>query len=120
MVITAALIGAPLRYLTDRAIQTRHHTVFPWGTFTVNLAACVGLGFLTGAATATAVPAALQYLIGPGLCATLSTYSTFSYETLRLAQTGAKFFAAANAIVSVLAGLAAALLGSALAHTVLA
>lgn len=30
-----AAIGAPLRYLTDRAIQARHDTVFPWGTFTV-------------------------------------------------------------------------------------
>jgi CrcB protein len=69
------------------------------------------LGFLTGAATATAVPSALQHLVGPGLCATLSTYSTFSFETVRLAETGAKPSAAANVVLSVGAGLAAAFLG---------
>lgn len=116
MVIVGAIIGAPLRYLTDRAIQARHDTVFPWGTLSVNIAACAGLGFLTGAAT---VPQAVQHLAGPGLCATLSTYSTFSFETLRLAETGAKFFAAANAIASVIAGLGMAYLGTALAQTLL-
>lgn len=119
LVIAGAVVGAPLRYLTDRAVQARHGSVFPWGTFVVNLAACVGLGFLTGAATATTVPSAVQHLIGPGLCATLSTYSTFSFETVRLAETGARLFAAANAIVSVLAGLGAALLAGALAKALL-
>ncbi|MEU5757037.1 CrcB family protein [Streptomyces sp. NPDC047829] len=120
MVIAGAIVGAPLRYLTDRAIQARHDTVFPWGTFSVNIAACAGLGFLTAAATATTVPAALQHLIGPGLCATLSTYSTFSFESLRLAETGAKYFAAANALISIAAGLGTAYLTTALATALLA
>ncbi|MEU6674167.1 CrcB family protein [Streptomyces sp. NPDC046925] len=120
MVISGAIVGAPLRYLTDRAVQARHDTAFPWGTFGVNIAACAGLGFLTGAATATTVPTALQHLIGPGLCATLSTYSTFSFESLRLAETGAKYLAAVNAFVSVSAGLGAAYLAAALASRALA
>ncbi|MFJ6727091.1 fluoride efflux transporter FluC [Streptomyces sp. NPDC091281] len=119
MVIAGAVVGAPLRYLTDRAVQARHDTVFPWGTFTVNMAACAGLGLLTGAAAATTVPAALQHLVGTGLCATLSTYSTFSFESLRLAEGGAKYFAAANAVVSVAAGLGTAYLGAALATALL-
>ncbi len=118
MVIAGALVGAPLRYLTDRAVQARHDTGFPWGTFTVNVVACTVLGFLTGATTATTVPQPLQHLIGPGLCATLSTYSTFSYETLRLAETGARLSAAANVIASVLAGLGAAYLGTTVAQAV--
>ncbi|WP_329459927.1 fluoride efflux transporter FluC [Streptomyces sp. NBC_01497] len=118
MVITGAIVGAPLRYLTDRAVQARHDTVFPWGTFTVNIAACAALGFLTGAATATTVPQAVQHLIGPGLCATLSTYSTFSFESLRLAETGSRYFAIANAGVSIVAGLGAAYVGAALAQAV--
>ncbi|MBK1787459.1 hypothetical protein JHE00_24305 [Prauserella sp. ASG 168] len=48
----------------------------------------------------------------------MSTCSTFSFETVRLAQTGAKVLAAANAVVSVLAGLGAAILGDALARGV--
>ncbi|MFD7918778.1 fluoride efflux transporter FluC [Streptomyces sp. NPDC059740] len=119
MVVVGALLGAPLRYLTDRAVQARHDTVFPWGTFSANLAACAGFGFLTGAATAATVPQALQHLVGPGLCATLSTYSTFSFETLRLAATRARFFAAANAVVSVVAGLGTAYLATALARALL-
>jgi fluoride exporter len=118
MVIAGALAGAPLRYLIDRAVRARHESAFPWGTFVVNVAACTGLGFLTGAAATVSVPVALQHLVGPGLCATLSTYSTFSFETVRLAGTGAGFPAAANAIFSVLAGLAAAFLGSGLARAV--
>jgi CrcB protein len=115
MVIIGAVVGAPLRYLTDRAVQARHGGVFPWGTLVVNLTACAGLGLLTGAATASTVPAAIQHSIGPGLCAALSTYSTFSFETVRLAETGARLLAAANVVVSVVAGLAAAFLGGALA-----
>ncbi|GAA2260431.1 putative fluoride ion transporter CrcB 2 [Streptomyces ruber] len=115
MVIAGALVGAPLRYLTDRAVQARHDSALPWGTFTVNLAACAGLGLLTGAATAATVPSALHHFVGPGLCATLSTYSTFSYETVRLAGTGARFHAAVNAVAGVVAGLAAAFLGGELA-----
>lgn len=116
MVVLGALIGAPVRYLTDRAVQARHDTVYPWGTFTANICACAGLGLITGAAAATAVPAALQSFIGPGLCATVSTYSTFSWETLRLTETGARFFAAANLCVSLLAGLGTAYVGTALAE----
>ncbi|MFF8669749.1 fluoride efflux transporter FluC [Streptomyces sp. NPDC015242] len=116
MVVLGALAGAPLRYLTDRAVQARHDSAFPWGTLVVNLVACTVLGFLTGAVTATTVPPALQHLVGPGLCATLSTYSTFSFETVRLAGTGARLFAAANAVVSVAGGLAAAFLAGAAAE----
>jgi CrcB protein len=119
MVILGALIGAPLRYLIDRTVQARLGTAFPWGTFTVNLLACVTLGLLAGASTATTVPAALQHLIGPGLCATLSTYSTFSAETIRLTETGATLLAIANALGSVLAGLAALSLSSHLAIALL-
>lgn len=114
-VIAGALIGAPLRYLIDRAVAARFGTVFPWGTLAVNLIACVGLGFLTGLVAVTTVPAAFQALIGPGLCATLSTYSTFSHETVSLARRGARLLSVANAVLSVLAGLAAAVLGTTLA-----
>ena len=111
LVIIGAAVGAPLRYLTDRAVQLRHDTVFPWGTLVVNVTGCLILGLLTGAASAGQVSGHLQLLIGTGLCGALSTYSTFSYETLRLTETGAAFYAAANVIVSVTAGLGAAFAG---------
>jgi len=115
LVVAGAMVGAPLRYLTDRAVQARHDSVFPWGTFVVNVAGCVILGLLTGAATAGAGGSRLQLLLGTGLCGALTTYSTFSFETLRLAQDGARSYAVLNAAASVAAGLTAAFAGVSLA-----
>ncbi|MET9877752.1 fluoride efflux transporter CrcB [Actinacidiphila glaucinigra] len=118
LVIAGAVVGAPLRYLTDRAVQARHDTVFPWGTFTVNAVGCLVLGLLAGAVTYGAAPHSVQLLVGTGFCGALTTYSTFSYETLRLAETGARFFAVANVVASVVAGIGAAFTGAALAQAI--
>lgn len=113
LVAVGAAIGAPLRYLTDRAVQARHDGVFPWGTFTVNIAGSLILGAVTGAVAAGA-STGLQLLLGTGLCGALTTYSTFSYESLRLAEGGARLYAALNVAGSVAAGVAAAFAGAAL------
>ncbi|MFF7366842.1 fluoride efflux transporter CrcB [Streptomyces tricolor] len=118
LVIAGAVVGAPLRYLTDRAVQARHDSLFPWGTFVVNMAGCLVLGLLTGAVSAGAAGPHLQLLVGTGLCGALTTYSTFSYETLRLAEAGSGLYAALNIAASVLAGLAAAFTGVSLAGAV--
>ncbi|MGW3569933.1 fluoride efflux transporter CrcB [Streptomyces sp. NPDC000941] len=118
LVVVGAMVGAPLRYLTDRAVQTRHDSVFPWGTFTVNASGCLVLGLLTGAVTAGAASSQLQLLLGTGFCGALTTYSTFSYETLRLAEDGARLFAVANVVMSVAVGLGAAFAGAALARAI--
>lgn len=112
LVALGAALGAPLRYLTDRAVQGRHDTVFPWGTLTVNISGSTLLGFITGLATNPAITA----LVGIGFCGALTTYSTFSYETLRLAQERAQFFALANVTASIVAGLGAGYCGLALAQ----
>jgi CrcB protein len=114
LVALGAAIGAPLRYLTDRAVQSRHDSVFPWGTLCVNAVGTLLLGFLTGLPANPAVSA----LLGAGLCGALTTYSTFSYETLRLAQQGARFYAAVNVAASVVVGLGAAYFGLAIADAV--
>ncbi|QNE21913.1 fluoride efflux transporter CrcB [Kribbella qitaiheensis] len=116
LVIVGAAIGAPLRYLTDRAVQSRHDSVFPWGTITVNVVGCVVLGIVGGAASTASVPHEVQLLVGTGFCGALTTYSTFSYETLRLIEQDAKFFAAANVVTSIVAGLGGAFLGVAIAQ----
>ncbi|MET7713030.1 fluoride efflux transporter CrcB [Streptomyces sp. NPDC005407] len=116
LVIAGAAIGAPLRFLTDRAVQAKHDSVFPWGTFIVNVVGCLMLGLLTGAVAAGAASSQVQLLIGTGLCGALTTYSTFSYETLRLVEDGAKFYAAVNVIASVVAGLGAVFVGVAFAE----
>lgn len=109
LVALGAAVGAPLRYLVDRFVQQRHDSVFPWGTCTVNIAGSALLGGLAGAGSA--LPANLAALIGTGFCGALTTYSTFGYETVRLAQQRARFLAVANVVVSVVGGIGAALLG---------
>lgn len=112
LVFLGATVGAPLRYLVDRAVQSRHDGHFPWGTLSVNIAGCLLLGALAGAGNA--LPDPVLTLAGTGFCGALTTYSTFSYETLRLAERRAHRHAAANVVVSVAAGLGATLLAYAI------
>lgn len=98
------------------AVQSRHDTVLPRGTFTLNITGSLILGLLTGVLTAGTASPHAQLLIGTGLCGGLSTYSTFLYETLRLAEDGVGFLVAANAVGSVVAVLGAAFTGGALAQ----
>ncbi|GAA4907101.1 CrcB protein [Nonomuraea thailandensis] len=114
LIVLGAAVGAPLRYLADRAVQARHDTVFPWGTLAVNVAGSALLGFLA----ALPVEGAVWALAGTGFCGALTTYSTLGYETVRLVEEGARFHAVANAVASVVAGLGAAYCGAALAQAV--
>lgn len=111
LVALGALVGAPARYLTDRAVQRAHDTRMPWGTLTVNAVASLVLGVVFGDAHASASVVAL---VGTGFCGSLSTFSTFSYETVRLAEDREWFHAVANTLISLLGGLGAVSLGFAL------
>jgi len=115
MVALGAAAGAPFRYLIDRSFQARHKTIFPYGTLTANVSACLALGLVTGTATATSPPQ-VAALIGIGLAGALSTLSTFSYQTLRLAEERFPFVALAYVLVTVAAGFAAAAAGIAIAR----
>jgi fluoride exporter len=118
LVIAGAAVGAPLRYLSDRAIQARHDSVFPWGTLTVNVVGSLILGILTGAVTAGGASLQVQLAVGTGFCGALTTYSTFSYETLRLLEDDARLFAAVNVVASIVAGLVSAFLGVAIGQAI--
>jgi CrcB protein len=111
MVCLGAGVGAPARYLTDRAIQSRHDSVFPWGTLIVNVVGSLILGVLVGVATHHHVSAEVVAAIGTGFCGALTTYSTFGFETVRLAEDGARLYAVLNVVSSVAAGLGAAAAG---------
>jgi CrcB protein len=110
LVVAGAAIGAPSRYLVDRFVQLRRDSTFPWGTLTVNVAGSFILGFLTITTDPT-----VTLLFGVGFCGAFTTYSTFGYETIRLAEDGARLYAVLNVLVSLGAGLAAATLGVLLA-----
>ena len=114
LVAVGAAVGAPTRYLLDRALQSTHGTAFPWGTMTVNLLASLGLGFVLGGAA----PGAVSLALGVGFCGGLSTWSTLGYETVRLAEEGRRSGSVLNVVVSTLGGLGAAVIGLALGAAV--
>ena len=118
LVVLGAMVGAPLRYLTDRAVQARHDSVFPWGTFGVNVAGSFVLGFLYAAGRAHGLSPQVLALAGTGFCGALTTYSTFGYETVRLIEDGSRFYAVANVVASIVAGLGSAFCGAAMAAAI--
>jgi fluoride exporter len=118
LVILGAAVGAPLRYLTDRAVQAFHDTVFPWGTFTVNVVGSLILGLLVGGVAEAVIPHSVMLLVGTGFCGALTTYSTFSYESLSLRESGARFYAVAYVVISVVASLGAAFTGAGLVQAI--
>ena len=111
LIALGAAIGAPARYLADRAVQARHDAVFPWGTFSVNVIGSFVLGVVAAAAARGVIGPAVVAAVGTGFCGALTTYSTFSYETLRLAEDRAWLEAAANVTASVAGGLGAVAIG---------
>ena len=116
LVVLGAAVGAPLRYLTDRTINAQHSSAFPWGTFTVNVAGSFLLGLLYAGAQAHGVSGQLTALLGTGFCGALTTYSTFGYETVRLLAGRSHFYAVANVVASIVAGLGSAFCGAAVAQ----
>ena len=81
LVLVGALVGAPLRLAADRVAAARRGHGSVAGTLTVNVAGSAVLGVLLGLRDAS--PAVLA-LVGTGFCGTLTTFSTFGYDLVRL------------------------------------
>lgn len=114
LVFLGGVLGGPLRYLLDQAVQKRHDSVFPWGTLIVNLVGAFVLGALTGAAAAYGLPENLMLFLASGVCGALTTFSTFTFETVRLVEEGSLATAVLNVVVSLALGVVAAAAGYAL------
>jgi CrcB protein len=107
-------IGSMLRFLVDRAVARRAARPFPFGTLTVNISGAAVLGFLSGLALSK--DAAL--LTGTAFVGSYTTFSTWMLETQRLGEERQMRPAVANIVVSVVLGLAAALLGQWIAERI--
>ncbi|WP_157550721.1 fluoride efflux transporter CrcB [Nocardioides jensenii] len=119
MVLLGGAIGAPLRYLTDLGVQSRHDSVFPWGTFTVNVLGSLILGVTAAAVVDLGSPPWVLALVGTGFCGALTTFSTFGFETIRLLEEGSVLTAAAISVASLAVGLGACAGGFAVAGALL-
>ena len=118
LVMLGAAVGAPCRWLLDQAVQARRETAFPLGTWIINISGSLLLGVILGAAAFGPGSRELVALAGPGFCGGFTTYSTFGYETVRLAEDGSYLEAGMNVVSSLAVGLLAAFAGWYLAKLV--
>jgi len=114
LLLVGGAVGAPARYLVDGAVQDRLHGVFPWGTFVINVSGSLVLGVVTGLVLYHGLGDLPRAAVGTGFCGAYTTFSTYSYESVRLLEDGEIGRACLNAFGSVVVGLAAAGVGLAL------
>jgi CrcB protein len=85
-VALAGGVGAVARFVLDGLVRSRVASWFPVGTVVVNVTGSFVLGLVTGLALAHVVPDELRLVVGTGFCGGYTTFSTASFETVRLVE----------------------------------
>jgi CrcB protein len=112
-------LGSIGRFWLSGLVANRFGETFPWGTIMVNLTGCFIIGFFN---TATGTEG--RWLVSPtartffmiGICGGYTTFSSFSLQTLNLANDGEWLYAGANILFSVILCLLGVWLGFLLAN----
>ena len=112
--------GAMARYLATDWVRAIAGDSFPWGTLAVNVTGSFALGFALVWLQSQAPSGQLRQFVAIGFLGSFTTFSTFSYETVALVRSSEIARAGAYALGSMGVGVAAVLLGAALAGLVFA
>lgn len=113
-------VGAILRYAVAGWIQTRGSGMFPWGTLAVNVVGCLAMGLLAQSLVRGGlVSAEVRIALLVGVLGAFTTFSTFSYEALRLGADGQWGLLAGNVLGTNAACLLAVWIGDRLASVLL-
>lgn len=105
-------LGTILRYLMQLFIRKHWVTVFPSGTFLVNVIGCLFIGILYGISTKYSnISEAWRLFLIVGICGGYTTFSSYSYESVELLRNGNYTYFFAYAVLSVVIGLSATILG---------
>ena len=100
-------IGSVARFGLGAMLQSREAGAFPWGTFVINITGALLLGFLMRVAMgSTDFSPAMRAFLTVGFCGGYTTFSTYSYETAILIESGHVGRAAIYALASALLALA--------------
>lgn len=119
LIALGGALGSMARYWVGATITNRVGTRFPFGTFVINVTACVIIGFsLTYLGRRVELSPAWRYLIPIGFVGAYSTFSTYEWETLAQLRAGAFAIAGLYAVGSLIVGLAATWAGCALAEMI--
>lgn len=106
--------GAALRLLVDGLVRRGRATVLPVGTLVINVTGSFALGVVTAIAADGLLPAPIALVLGAGLLGGYTTFSTASFETVRLVQQRRWLAALAVGVGMLALSLAAAAAGLAL------
>ena len=102
LIAVCGALGCLLRYFLSGWVYGLLGRGFPYGTYAVNIVGAFLIGFIMELGMrSTVIPVALRTGLTIGFLGGLTTFSTFSYETLKLLEDGELFFAGVNAMVSV-------------------
>lgn len=105
-------LGAISRYWLSGQVHRWTSSGFPWGTLTVNVVGCLAIGALMAMLeTRIFVSPDARLFLGIGVLGSLTTFSTFGYETLELVRRSEFTLAAVNAAGSLVLGLGAVVVG---------
>ena len=116
LIAVGGALGTVARYWVGSTISGRIGARFPYGTFFINITACVVIGFtLTYMGKRADLNPAWRYLLPVGFIGAYSTFSTYEWETLSTLRSGAFAMGALYAVGSLVLGLAAVWAGTALA-----
>lgn len=119
LIAAGGALGSVARYWVGAGIGSRMGTRFPYGTFVINLTACIIIGFsLTYLGRRLELSPAWRYFIPVGFIGAYSTFSTYEWETLSTLRAGAFALAALYALGSLVLGLVATWLGTVLAEAI--
>jgi len=80
----AGSIGAISRFVIDGHIRTKYVRTFPWATFVINITGSFVLGLISTLVARKNGSSELGLIIGVGFCGGYTTFSTASFETVRL------------------------------------
>ncbi|MBP2527286.1 fluoride efflux transporter CrcB [Rhodococcus sp. PvP104] len=111
----AGSAGAVSRFVLDGAIRTRRSTEFPWATVIINITGSLILGLVAGMVLFHGASREVQLIVGVGFCGGYTTFSTASFETVRLIQRQRYWPAFGNAVGTLALTLSAGAAGLALA-----
>jgi fluoride exporter len=112
-----AFLGANLRYIVQTWAAVRWGSSFPYGTLVANVTGSFILAlFVTLATQRLAISPAWRLFFAVGFVGGYTTFSSFTVETLSLAQDANWLWSGLNVLANVLLGLTAAFLGVALAR----
>ena len=111
-------LGSLARYWVGSTMANRMGTKFPYGTFVINITACIIIGFsLSFLSKRTELNPAWRFLVPVGFVGAYSTFSTFEWETYTSLQSGAFLIAGLYVGLSFVLGLVGVWLGVLLAKT---